>query len=68
MSNQRLGVASGGITSRQILSFDLNPMTKEVLMVTERELVTFDIEKNQFKAVKNLKSLLTYAVQSNPTL
>jgi len=37
-------------------------MTKEVFMITERELAVFDIEKNQFKAVKNFKTLLTYAV------
>lgn len=37
-------------------------MTKEIFLITEKELAIFDIEGNQFKTVKTFKQVLSYAI------
>eukprot|EP00347_Sterkiella_histriomuscorum_P008402 403345231 len=56
------------ITSKHIMSFDLNPMTREIILITESEIAIFDIDQNQFKAVKTFKQLLNYNFQQSPVV
>jgi hypothetical protein len=46
----------------------LNPITKEILLISELELATFDVEKNEIIQVKSFKSLINTNLDPSPLL